>query len=205
MSLELLGVDECVGLDAGSFGSIFQAAGELAKGGISLYEQDKAEKKAAADSDAKLKAVIAADVAASVAAARADVSAQAKSASAQVDKAAAEAAARAQDRAGSALSPTNSAQRAEAAEKALAQATAKAQASPKDAYAVALMKAWTATVNKANNVQLTADQPARPAEGGGESWLTRKVVGPVPGWGVAAGGVGLVGLIGLSLRGLVGR
>ena len=33
-----------------------------------------------------------------------------------------------------------------------------------------------------------------------EPWLTRKVIGPVPGWGVAAGGVGLLTLLGLALR-----
>ncbi len=200
MSLALLGVNH-VGLDPASFGSIFQAAGELAKGGISIYEQDKAEKKASADDKAKLTAVIAADIAASTAAAKAESAVQTKASSAEVDKVAAEAAGRAQDRAGAALPASLAPQRVEAAEKQLAAATAQAQKNPKAPYAVALLKAWTATVNKANNTQISsADVAPRRTGEGGESWLTRPVVGPVPGWGVAAGGVGLAAVLGLVLR-----
>ncbi len=199
MSLELLGVDH-VGLDPASFGSIFQAAGELAKGGISLYETDKAEKKASADDKAKLAAAVAADIAASTAAAKAESSVQTKAASAEVDKAAAEAAGRAQGRAGAALPPALAPQRAEAAEKQLAAATALAQKNPKAPYAVALMKAWTATVNKANNTQISTADAVPKASEAGESWLTKPAIGPVPGWGVAAGGVGLMGILGLVLK-----
>lgn len=172
-------------------GTLFQTAGSLAQAGVNLYESEKAKQdaeaasaKSSAQERAKLEAAISADVNAAVAAARAAFSAQSKLASAAVDASAASQAAAAQARAGASLSPESVEKRLEAANRALAAATAKAQANPKDAYALALMNAWTATTNKIQNVQITDPGPTgfsgprgASRKGGGhdhaESWLDR--------------------------------
>lgn len=207
MSLELLGAEAPAGWGA-LIGPIVQGAGELAKGGISIYEQHQAEEaaaaakqKAVADDAAAARAAISADVTASLASARAQMAAQLKQASAPIDREAAEMALRAQDEAGADLSPAASKQRVDAARKALETATRKAQASPKDVYAVSLMRAWTATLNKAGNRQIASATSLVPEAGqGGPSWFTRPVVGPVPGWGVLAGGTVAATGLGLLLR-----
>lgn len=193
MSLDLLGA-EGGGFD---FGTIFKAAGELAQGGISMYEQKQAKEKAAADDSAKVNAAVQADTAASVAMAKADYSAVMKAPSASIDAAAAEVASRAQDRAGSVLGTDGQAKRAKAAEAALDRAIVNAQNKPKDRYAMALVKAWTATVNKAQNVQIVSAASSGPVPdtGGIGDFLSRRVVGPVPVWGVGLAGAGVLGLL----------
>ena len=203
--LHMLGADEIGEGYADLIGPIFQAAGGIVQSGVNYHEQDQAKKKLAADDEAKVKAAMAADINAVTAAAKADVSAQLKSPSAAVDAGAAAAAVAAQTRAGSVLSPAAAEQRARAAEAALAAATAKAQASPKDGYLLAVMKAWTATVNKAQNSQITSTAlvPTTGAASGydtGESWFMRPVLGPVPGWGVALGGAGTLGVVALAVK-----
>jgi hypothetical protein len=208
-----LGADE-VGFDAESAGTIFKAAGELAQGGLSMYEKSQADKKAKADAEAKAKASIAADANAASTAARAAVSAAAAKGvtsgytPAAADAAAAQVAAAAAARAGAGLPPEAQAARVAAAEKALGEATKQWQASPKDAYKAALVKAWEQTLQKAQNAQIVSnDAPAQlqpQPQGGGESWLTRKVVGPVPGWGVVAAGAVALGGVSLLVKRLVG-
>lgn len=203
--LHYLGCDTHVGFD---YGSILQSAGGLASGIISSVEEDKAKEKLAADDEKKAQAAIAADLAASNAAARAETSAALKQPSAAVDASAAQTAAAAQDRAAADLSPSASEKRAAAADKALKDATASAQASPKDGYKAALVRAWTTTANKAHNVSIVSSEGGKGKKGdksGGESWFTRRVVGPIPGYGVVVGGVGILGILGLVIKKVVSR
>lgn len=197
MSLNLLGADE-VG-DFGGYGDLITSAINagvgLGKGIASTVEQKKAAEAAAAEEQSAISKATAADAASASAEATAKVSPTA------VNKNAAAAAAAAAGRAGAALkSQAAHAKRAEAAEKAHAAAVAAAQ-SEKDKskipYREALVEAWTAVVTKAQSGAVTAPTaqeaalapPAPPPPA--ESWLTRKVAGPVPGWGVAVGASGL--------------
>lgn len=208
MSLELLGAEAPAGGYGDFIGPILQAAGGLAQGGISIYEQHQAEQtaaaakqKATADEAAAARAAISADVTATLASARAQMAAQLKQASAAVDREAAQIAAQAQDEAGAGLTSAASKQRVDAARAALSTAAKKAQASPKDVYLVCLMRAWTATLNKAGNRQIASTTNLTPGAGqGGPSWFTRPVLGPVPGWGVLAGGAVTATGLGLLLR-----
>lgn len=215
MCLALLGADPVpTGGLSSWLGPIFQGAGEIAKGGIAIYEGQQAEKKAGedkkrfdAEAKQKLEAAKVADRVASEAAARAAVSAASKGPGAAADAANAEVTARAQDRAAAPLTQYQGAneQRIEAAEQALQAAARSAADSPKDTYKLALVRAWQATVNKANAGQIVASDKAQGQGGGevrgsGDSFWTKKVIGPVPGWGVAAGGVGVVGLGALLLK-----
>lgn len=199
--LEYLGVDEEVGFDVAS---LLQPAGALATYGVSAYEQEKKEKDSKADQDKKLSAVIAADYAASEAAAKADVSAQLKGASAGIDAVAAQNAAAAQDSAGMAgLSPDSAKKRADEADKALATAIKEAQSKPKDGYAQAKVRAWQATVNKAHSTAIMSAGSGTGGAGGsssGDSWLTRRVAGPVPGYGVLAIGAGVLAAVGVVVK-----
>ena len=44
-----------------------------------------------------------------------------------------------------------------------------------------------------------------PKEEGGESWITKPVLGPIPGWGVLTGGAGILGGIALVLAKVLKR
>ena len=197
--LEYLGADDLdyVGFD---YGALFQAAGGLVQGGVNIYEQNQAEGKATKEGASKLDAAIAADRDAANAAAKADVSAQLKSKTAKADvDAAAKAVAKA-DSAGADLSPDGSAARAAAAEKMLATMQKNAKAKPKDGYQAALLKAWTATVDRIHgNVAADAGGKGKHDENQ-ESWLQSRVLGPVPGYGVLVGGFALVGVLVLLLK-----
>lgn len=221
--LDLLDADivgEGEGGGGGGFGdfglsSIFNLASNLAQGGVNIYEGEQKKKqaaagraKSAAEEQSRLQAAISADGAATQAAARAAFSAAQKLASAEVDQAAAAQASGAQARAGAGLSPDSTRKRIEAAEKALAAATSKAQAAPKDAYALAAMRAAQATLNKIQNAEIVGPEgggsaPASRAAsggGGGAGWLEGKT-GPVPNKVVAgAGALGALGLLFKVLR-----
>ena len=200
--LDLLGCDGEIGLDFG-YGTLFKTAGGIAEGAISAHEADVEQAKLDKDEQDKLNAAVAADIAASNATARADVSAQLKSSSASIDAQAAQLAQTAQDKAGAGLSDAGQAKRAAAADKALDTAVKNAQSSPKDGYRQALVKAWTATANKAHNGTISSfddgggkGKGKKGGKGGGESFWTRRVVGPLPGAAVvplAAGGLGALG------------
>lgn len=206
MSLDLLGA-ECIGDDNGGGGilsfitPVLQTAGEAAKAGIAYKEGKDAAERASTNEKASIEAATGADRAAVTAIAKAEVSALTKSASAAIDKDAAEDMVRRQDRAASALSESGQRQRAAAAEDALSKAITAAQASPKDQFKLALMKAWRMTVNKAQSGAIASSaSPSTPASGGDSSvgvmaWLSRPAIGPVPNWGLAAGGVGIVALL----------
>jgi hypothetical protein len=201
--LDTLGAEnpDYVGFD---YGVLFKTAGGLLEGGAGMLEAQQAEKASAADTKTKLEAVIAADMDASNAAARADVSAQLKSKTAAGDASAAKKAAAVQDQAGAGLPPEAVKQRTAAAEKMLATVSKNAKAKPKDGYQKALVKSWTATVKKIQTSGSGPDSMVKD-EAQQESWMTRRVVGPLPGYAVVVGGLGLAGVLGLVVRKLVSR
>jgi hypothetical protein len=192
MSLDLMGADD-VGLDMSGFGDIFKSTGELVKGGAELYQKNEAEKKASADDKKNLDIAIAADIAASKAVAQAAIPS-----ATDADKQAAALASSAQDKAGAKLSADSQSKRADAANRQLSDAMAKWKASPNDALAGALVKAWQTTATKAQSGTITskAGEGSKNGKGGGGSdggigaLLTKKVIGPVPVWGLGVGGIG---------------
>lgn len=197
--LDTLGAEDVMGVD---YGSILQAAGGLTTATVSAVEQKKQEDAAKAAESKNVAAVIAADQNAATAMAKADVSAQGKLPSAAIDAQAAQMAMQAQDRAAAVLSADGQKKRVEAAEATLANVVKAAQGKPNDRNAMALVKAWTAVVNKAN-----AGAIAGPAPGmsgldmyGGQSWFTRPVMGKVPGYGVLLIGAGALTAVGLVVK-----
>lgn len=189
---------EEVGFD---YGSLLQAAGGLASGAASSLEEKQTTEKSQKDEQGKLNAAIQADLNASNAVAQADVSAQLKSASAKNDAAIAAQAAAAQDAAGAGLSPDSVSKRLDAANKSLAFAQKQAKAASKDGYKAAIVKAWTATVNKLQNAPSgSSDAGKSDKEKSQEGWLTRRVLGPIPGYGILVLGVGFLGGIGIAVK-----
>ena len=206
---------DCLGAEVVGFdwGGAAQTAGGVISFATEAAEKDKAEKKSSADEKAALDKSIAADLAASNAVAKAAVSAKLKSPSASIDKTAAQSALAAQDKAGAALSADSASKRADAADKALDLAIKNAQAKPNDGYLAALVDAWTQTANKAHNVSITSSDDSGGGkkgkrghdDGGGQSWFTRPVLGPIPGAGVLALGAGVLTGLGFLIRALVKR
>lgn len=194
--LDTLGAEDVMGVD---YGGILQAAGGLATAGISAAEQKKAEDAAKANESKNVAAAIAADQAAATAMAAAELSAAAKGPSAAIDAQAAQMAITAQDRAAAALAGDGHKKRAEAAEATLAAVVKVAQSKPTDRNQAALVRAWTAVVNKAHAGAIMATPGASGFDAyGGQSWFTRPVMGSVPGYGVlliAGGALTAVGLV----------
>jgi hypothetical protein len=196
---------EDIGVD---YGSILQSGGALAQGIVAAKEASDAESKTSADEQKKLSLSIAADVAAVAASARADTTAprvgRASSPTAAVDAQAADLAMKAADHMAEGLSEASQQKRADAADKQLADAIKRAQANPKDEYLAAMVKEWTAQANKAHNGSITASDDGKKGKKGkgasGESFWTRRVIGPIPGYGVVAGGVGLAGGLGFAIK-----
>ena len=215
MSFDLVGAEDEIGFDSADFGTILQTAGPLVTGVANMAEKQKADAKSAASDQEALNAAKAADAAAANAMATADVSAQLKSASADVDKIAADSAVKNMTRAGAKLSADSIEKRCAAAQKGYDAAVASAQKAARDPktaknlWEPAYVKAWQNIVNRASSAQIVASDDDSPkgkgkaltkADKGGGSWFTRKVVGPIPGCGVVAGGVGLLGVAGLIAR-----
>jgi hypothetical protein len=215
--LDYLGADpaprqprHALGMDLGIYSSILKAAGGVAEGAIEAKEADDAKAKTSREEADKVSAIVAADNAAAVAAARAAISEQSKAPTLSTDKAAASLASAAQERVASGLSSSAQEKRAAAADKALESAINRARSSPKDMYLAELVKQWTATSNKAHGGAVasvddeTTDKKGKGKKGKGAevggSWWTRPVVGPVPGYGVAAGGAGVVVGLGFLVR-----
>jgi hypothetical protein len=197
--LNSLGCDEEIGLDFG-YGTLFKTAGGIAEGAIASKEEDDAKQKSEKEESDAVTAAVAADIAAANAQARSDTSAQLKSSSADVDAQAAQIAFDAQDKTGAALSESGAKKRGAAADKQLANAIKNAQAAPKDGYKAALVKAWTATVNKAHNTSITSSGKGKKGDKSGGSFWTRRVLGPIPGYGVVAGGTAVAGGLGYAIK-----
>lgn len=193
LDLDYVGANVEIGFDwSEGLGTIFQAAGGLTQGVTSIVEKEQAKAKAATEEKAAIEASVRADLAAAVALQRATLSEALKGASAGIDRTAADLAVSAADRAGAKLSAGAQEARADAANRNRAAAISAAQASPKDASKKALVDAWTRLINKAQAGAIVASEkgPAEPPPP--KSFLTKPLIGPVPGWAVGAGGVGLL-------------
>lgn len=204
---------ELIGQGFGDFGlsSVFNLAANLAQGGLSIYEQEtkkrqgeEDKRQAQAQLQGRLQAAISADAAAAQAGARASYSAAQKLPSAEVDRLAAAQAEAAQARAGAGLPPEAQQKRIEAAERAMASATSKAQAAPKDAYALAQVRAWQQTIARlvggggapapAGTVPGAPGTAAGPPPAAaGPGWLQGST-GPIPNKVIAGGGA-VLGLL----------
>lgn len=196
LALDFVGANVEIGFDwSEGLGSIFQAAGGLTQGITSIVEKEQAKQKAAVEEKAAIDASVKADLAAAFALQRAALSAALKSASAEMDKTAADIAVSAADRAGAKLSAGAQAARADAANQSRATAISAAQASPKDAAKKALVDAWTMLINKAQAGAIIASDKGEVVPREEKSWLTKPAVGPVPGWGLAAGGAALAAVL----------
>ena len=219
--LDCFGADD-IGFD---WGAAAQTAGGVVSFASEAADKDKAEKKSSADDAAKVTAAINADVAASAAVAKADTTApkvgRPNSPSASIDATAAQQAVAAQDRAGAALSSDGAQKRADAADKALADAVKRAQAKPSDEFLAAMVRAWQATANKAHNTSITSndsddDSGGKKGKGGkgkgkkdkddsGKNWFVRPVLGPIPGAGVIAIGAGVLTGLGFAVKAIFFR
>lgn len=171
-------------------------AGGLTTGIADTVEQAKKEKQLSADQASALKSMLEADKTAATAVATADFSEKQKLPRAALDRKAADLALNAQKAAAAnpKLSADASAARAEAAQKEQRQALALAQAATTDidrAQKTALVEAWTKVMNMANNATATKQDSAGGGapKSDGESFLTKKVIGPVPVWGAGLGAI----------------
>lgn len=175
---ELLGFD---------YGTLFKTAGGLLEGGASMVQQSQSEKQSEAESSSALEKAKQADIAAVNATVAADLSQQSKSKSAAADAQKAKLAVQA----ASALPVTP--ERIQAAQDMLDRIQKIARTKPNDVLAQANARAWQAMVNMlrqggASGAIDTKNEPS-------ESFWTRRVLGPFPGYGVVVGGVGLAGLL----------
>lgn len=194
--LDYFGCEEVVGFD---FGSLFQATGGLMQGVADQYASDTAKDQATSDENKKLYAAQQADITATNKAAQAAVSAQLKSASARKDATDAATAAAVAEQAGAGLSDASVQLRVSAANALMTTAKKNAAAKPSDGYLAAVAKAWTATVQKLQNSD-GGGKGKKDKDSSGESWLTRRVIGPIPGYGVLVGGAGLLGGLGIVVK-----
>lgn len=197
---DLLGADatEVLGFD---FASLFSAAGGLAQGAADWKaEKDKTDAAEKTSREAG-NAAVSADIRATEARRLMLLAELTKAPNLAASEAAWKLAAEAQDRAAEGLSADNQKRRADAARKALEDETSKwrkAAGDPnKTKVAEAAVKAAKETYNKTQNALVVrqGQTPSLPT-GPSESWLTRPVLGSVPGWGVVAGGMGLAAALG---------
>ena len=179
-----------------SLGPILQAAGELAQGGIAMYEKNQADKQNKADEERKLTAAQRAFQVAASAMAKATLAAQLKSPSAAGDAAAADALRGSAQRAASALSSAGQAELGRRADASLAAASQAAGAAPKDPHKAATQAAWIALANQIHaGAIVTSGKTDVVAADSGESIWSRPVVGPVKVWHVGAFGAASLGAL----------
>lgn len=187
---------------SGALSGVFSAV----HAGVEESRQDDQQKKSAKESAALLAASVAADGAATLAVAQACFSALRRAPSATADAQAAQAAQAAQDVAGAKLPADQIPARVAVAKKALDDATAKWRdmkpGQPGLDFAKCKVDAAQATFNKASGQQITKQVPddAGASKATGSFW-TDPLVGPVPGWGVVAGGAGVGAILWRVLRG----
>lgn len=190
---------------SGALSGIFSAA----HAGIAESQRDEQEKKGAE----AVAASIAADAAATMAVAQARWSEQMRQPSAAADAVAAAALSAAQDAAGAKLPADQITARVDVARKALDDAAAKsivAKGKPGEAFARCMVDAAQVTCNKAAGLQIRQSSSAadvskgasKPApEQKSSNFWTDPLVGPVPGWGVVAGGASVGAILWRGLRG----
>lgn len=177
-------MSELVGFD---FGNILKTAGGMLEGGASMLQQQQAEKQSAADAAATLDKGKQADITAANAMVMADLSEQAKNKTAAADMQ------KAKQAVNAAAAIPSTPERVSAAQTMLDQMQKTAKSRPKDFAAQSRAKAWQAVVNMLqqgglSGVMDTKNEPQ-------ESFWTRRVAGPFPGYAVVAGGVGLAGVL----------
>ena len=193
---------------SGALSGVFSAV----NAGLAEDEREQQEKKEKEDAAEKARvlitASIAADASATTASAQARWSTQMGRSSAAADASAALVAAAAQDAAGAKLHASQVPARVAVAKKALADATAKqreTKGKPGEVFAKCLVDAAQVTFNKASGLKII-EQTSNgvgsdgPKKESGNFW-TDPLVGPVPGWGVVAGGAGLGAILWRVLRG----
>ena len=191
--------------------SLFTAAGRGAQSLIQAKKDADAAEVSAKEASDALAASVAADKFAKEALAKSFVSAVNESTSKVPDKIAADMAVLAAVEAGSKLSAEGKKKRAEAARAAVQSAVQEWQiaSAGKNAQAIKVKAAW---VQAAQQVfAMTQDAPAPvgdkprgeplPPPVVSESFFTRKVVGPIPGWGLVAGVGAIAAAAVLVLRG----
>lgn len=198
----------------GIISNIFDMVKQGTQSVVAAKAQKDAANKAAGDSAAALNAAISADNVARDAIAKALISAALSQPSASADQAAMTLALQTEDMAAVGLSSENQKKRADAALDALKKATANWQTASKDTTSAKIasfsVQAAQQVYGKTQNMML---QQAAQVPGGvvqhqqemakvpSQSWFTRPVVGPVPGWGVLAG-LGAIGTaVAVALKG----
>jgi hypothetical protein len=183
-----------------NYGSLFKMAGGLLEGGANILQQQQAEKEQTAAAESSLQKVLAADKAAANALVKADLSTQLKSKNAAALIKAATAAVLETDKVAAGLSPDGQQKRLDEANRMLGSVKKVLQAN-KNPNTIALVKAWTAIVDKIRNVASTPMQDLAEQE----SWLLRPAVGKLPGYGVLVGAGALTVVLGVVITKLVRR
>lgn len=182
---------DCLGCDdVGFIDTIFQTAGGLMQGIAGAVEQDEAQEAAQQKQTQQVTAAIQADADATLTAARATMSSQLHLKTAAADEKERAKKEAQQNAAGAGLDDNGIKQRVAAASKALADAKKNATAKPKDFYPPILVKAWVNTLSK---IQGQGEDGS--AKGSQESWLTRRVAGPLSGSTILVG-AGILGILG---------
>lgn len=196
---------------SGALSGVFSAV----SAGINEQMKEDQQKKVDAESAVLLDACIKADTEATTASAQACVSAQRHDSSAAADAAAAATAMARQDAAGAKLPPDRIPMRVAAAKRKLDNAVATwrsmSAGQPGYDFAKCMMDAAQVTLDKASGYQFARQTPVAGAQQGtaqqgavksktGSFW-TDPLIGPVPGWGVVGGGVGLSAILWRLVRG----
>ncbi len=194
--------------DWGDFASgALSAITSAAHAGIAESQRDDQEKADAATAATRLAASIAADASATQANAQARWSAQMRRPSAAADAATAAAQVAAQDAAGARLSTEQIPARVAAARKVFDDAEVRLRTMKGkhgEVFAKSMADAAQATYNKASGQQIVRQVPDDAGVPRAEqkiSFWTEPLVGPVPGWGVVAGGAGVGVILWRLLRG----
>jgi hypothetical protein len=210
-TLELLGAAAASSGGGFNWGTLVDAAAEAAKQGVTYAEQKKADDAAAKNASAAALKAIAADSAWASAEQTLDIARQSgdqgRIAPAQALQVQAMQAAQA---AGAGLSADAQAKRADAAQKALRDASTAALNAPGDQVKQALSRAWQKVVTSTPAPSTGSSGDAGSAlalsrHGGGESWFTKKTAGlPTGVWVIGGGAVGVTALV-MILKAVFGK
>lgn len=195
---------------SGALSGVFSAV----NAGINEQMKEDQQNKVDAESEALLDACIAADGDATRANAQASVAALRNDPSAAADAAAAAAASARQDAAGAKLPPDRVPLRVAAAKRKFdsAAATWRSMSAGQPGYdfAKCMMDAAQVTLDKASGYRFAKQVPVASTQQGAQqgsvkpktgSFWTDPLVGPIPGWGVVGGGVGLSAILWRLVRG----
>ena len=174
--------------------TILKTGAAVAEGQIEAHQQGDADAKTASEEHANFEAAKAADAQAATAIAHAIVSSALGAKTADSDRTLAEKLFSDAHTARGKLAPDSEKLRDAAAKGQLRLAQARASAAPTDGYKKALADAWQKVVSSD-----TAFDAKKTGTKSNEPWLTRRVLGPIPGYGVLVGGGGLLAGIGFAI------